>query len=177
MSTIILPPVPPRPKDAARPTMHPELKEPGNRGTEVVMIQGPGTEPGPQPEPPEPSEPLAVAENMGSNWLGSNVYEIGQTIEAKTAEYVGGVSPVNYRWRFQFKPEGSDKWESQPWTTCENIKTSCTYFIGIPQQVKLQTQARDSSDPVVQLNSQTGIKTVPVPAPLAVSDPTVTVSN
>ena len=39
----------------------------------------------PRPEPEY--EPLAVAENGGSNWLGNNVYEVGETVSAKTAAY------------------------------------------------------------------------------------------
>jgi ABC-type transporter Mla subunit MlaD len=41
--------------------------------------------------PAPPAEPLAVAEGKGANWVGTDVYEIGQTVEARTAEYAGGV--------------------------------------------------------------------------------------
>lgn len=157
MAEIILPPVPPRPAPAVRPTMTPVLKTPDNKGTEVLMIQGPGTEPGPQPEP---VEPLAVAEGKGSNWVGTNVYEIGQTVEGRTAEYEGGVEPVTYRYRFQTKATGSDTWVNQPWTDTTNAKNPVYFEITEAGELKFQSQARDSSDPAVQLNSVTGIKTI-----------------
>ena len=157
MASIILPPIPPRPAPAVRPTMVRELKEPDNKGTEVVMVKGPGTEPGPQPEPPKP---LAVAEGKGANWVGTNVYEIGQTVEGRTAEYEGGVEPVTYRYRFQTKAAGSDSWVNQSWTNTTKAKNPVFFEITEAGQLKLQSQARDSSDPTVQLNSVTGIKTI-----------------
>ena len=157
MSTIILPPIPPRPAPAVRPTMSPELETPGNKGVKVIMIQGPGTEPGPQPEP---AAPLTVADGKGSNWVGSNVYQIGKTVEGRTAEYEGGVEPVTYRYRFQTKALGSDTWVNQSWTNTTNAKNAVYFEIVEAGQLKLQSQARDSSDPLVQLNSITGIKTI-----------------
>ena len=157
MAEIILPPIPPRPAPAVRPTMTPTLETPGNKGVKVIMIQGPGTEPGPQPEPPKP---LAVAEGKGANWVGTNVYEIGQTVEGRTAEYEGGVEPVTYRYRFQTKAAGSDSWVNQSWTNTTNAKNPVYFEITEAGQLKLQSQARDSSDPTVQLNSVTGIKTI-----------------
>ncbi len=158
MAEIILPPIPPRPAPVVRPTMTPTLETPGNKGVKVVMTQGPGTEPGPQPEPPEP---LAVADGKGANWIGSNVYLIGQTVEGRTAEYEGGVEPVTYRYHFQTKATGSDTWVDQAWTNTTNAKNPVYFEITEAGQLKLQSQARDSSDPVVQLNSVTGIKTIP----------------
>ena len=157
MASIILPPIPPRPVPAVRPTMTPTPETPGNKGVKVIMIQGPGTEPGPQPEPPKP---LAVAEGKGANWVGTNVYEIGQTVEGRTAEYEGGVEPVTYRYRFQTKAAGSDSWVNQSWTNTTNAKNPVFFEITEAGQLKLQSQARDSSDPTVQLNSVTGIKTI-----------------
>ena len=157
MAEIILPPVPPRPAPAIRPTMTPVLKTPGNKGTEVLMIQGPGTEPGPQPEP---AAPLTVADGKGSNWVGTNVYQIGQTVEGRTAEYEGGVEPVSFRYRFQTKALGSDTWVNQAWTDTTNGKNPVYFEIVEAGQLKLQSQARDSSDLPIQLNSVTGIKTI-----------------
>ena len=109
--------------------------------------------------PPGPDfEPLEIAPNQGSNWVGSNVYEVGKTVEAKTAAYTGGVEPVTYRCRFQFKPIGAD-WVNGPWQDTANAKTSFFFTIVEEGQIKFQTQARDSADPVVQLNSTAGTKT------------------
>lgn len=154
---IILPPTPPRPAPAVRPTMTPTLETPGNKGVKVVMIQGPGTEPGPEPEP---VEPLTVVDSKGANWISSNVYQIGQTVEGRTAEYEGGVEPVSYRYRFQTNATGSDTWINQAWASTTNEKNPVYFEITEAGQLKLQSQARDSSDPVVQLNSITGIKTI-----------------
>ena len=113
--------------------------------------------------PAPPFDPIAVAEGQGANWLATNVYEVGQTVEGKTAAFTGGLEPVTYRYRFQTKAAGSDKWVNSPWTTTTNAKNSVTYELTEAGQVKLQSQARDSQDPVVQLNSTTGTKTVVEP--------------
>ena len=110
--------------------------------------------------PAPPFDPLAVADGQGANWVGGNVYEVGQTIEGRTAAYTGGLEPVIYRYRFQFKATGSDTWVNQPWTNTTNSKNSVTYTPTETGQVKLQSQARDAQDPVVQLNSVTGVKTI-----------------
>ena len=110
------------------------------------------------------TEPLAIAAGKGSNWINTNVYQVGQTVTAKTAEYVGGTEPVTYRYRFQFKATGAD-WVAEPWITTTNSKNDATYTLTEPGEVKFQSQARDGSDPVVVMNSSSGIKTV-VPAPI-----------
>ena len=110
--------------------------------------------------PPSPDfEPLAVAPNQGSNWIGSNVYEVGRTIEAKTASYTGGLEPVTYRCRFQWKPKGTTSWVNGEWMDTENKKTSFFFECKEEEDLKFQTQARDSQDPAGQLNSVTGVKT------------------
>jgi hypothetical protein len=108
----------------------------------------------------ESSDPLAVANGQGANWIGSNVYEVGKTVEGRTAAYTGGVDPVTYRYRFQTKAVGSDTWVNQAWTNTTNAKNPVTYTLTEIGQIKLQSQARDSSDPTAQLNSVTGIKSV-----------------
>lgn len=114
--------------------------------------------------PTPPAEPLAVADGKGSNWVGTNVYEIGQVVEGRTAEFVGGVEPVTYRYRFQTKATGSDTWVNQSWTDTTNEKNPVYFEITEAGQLKLQSQARDSSDPIIQLNSITGIKSCVEPA-------------
>ena len=121
---------------------------------EVVDQEGNPWEPGPT------VDPLEIAEGKGANWVNTNVYELGQTVEARTAEYTGGLEPVTYRYRFQTKPVGSDTWVNPAWTNTTNAKNPVFYTIDTAGQIKFQSQARDSSDPVVQLNSITGIKTV-----------------
>lgn len=116
----------------------------------------------------EPADPLLVADGQGANWVSTNVYEVGQTVEGKTAAYTGGVEPVTYRYRFQFKATGATDWVNGSWTNTTNAKNSVTYALTETGQIKLQSQARDSSDPTEQLNSVTGIKTVvaaPTPEP------------
>jgi hypothetical protein len=124
--------------------------------------------------PGPPAEPLAVAEGKGANWVGTNVYEIGQTVEARTAEYVGGVEPVTYRYRFQTKAKGADSWDNGSWINTTNEKNPVFRSIVDTGQIKFQSQARDASDPTVQLNSITGVKTIVDPSALVVSTPVVT---
>ena len=115
--------------------------------------------------PAPPFDPLAIAEGKGSNWLNTNVYEVGQTVEGRTAEFTGGLEPITYRYRFQFKATGSDTWVNGSWTNTTNAKNPVTYELTETGQIKLQSQARDSQDPVVQLNSVAGVKTVKEPIP------------
>ena len=116
--------------------------------------------------PWEPTDPLAVADGQGANWVNTNVYEVGQTVEGKTAAYTGGLEPVTYRYRFQFKATGATDWVNGSWTTTTNAKNSVTYTLTETGQVKLKSQARNSSDPVEQLNIMTVVKTVTAaPAP------------
>ena len=116
------------------------------------------------PTPPTP-DPLEVASGQGANWVGSNVYEVGQTVEARTASYTGGVEPVTYRYRFQFKPTGESSFVNGPWTNTTNAKNPATYLLTETGEIKFQSQAMDSSDPVVVVNSSTGVKNV-VAAPV-----------
>ena len=139
-----------------------------SRYTKLAAPPASWTPPGSLPEP------LAVADGKGANWVGTNVYEIGQTVEARTAEYVGGAEPVTYRYRFQTKAEGADSWVNTSWTNTTNAKNPVFYTIEDTGQVKFQSQARDAADPTVQLNSVTGIKTVVDPSALVVSTPVVT---
>ena len=112
------------------------------------------------------ADPIAIADGMGANWVGTNVYEVGQTVTGKTAAFTGGVEPVTYRYRFQFKPTGAADFVAEPWITTTNSKNDATYTLTEPGEIKFQSQARDGSDPVVVMNSSSGIKTVveaPVP--------------
>ena len=149
-------------RDIYRPTMSPE-RNPSRTVQVVKMIEGPGYDPANPPEPP--AEPLKVADGMGSNWLNTNTYEVGQTVEARTAQYSGGVQPVTYRGRFCTRATSSDPWVNGSWTTVPNEKTPAFFELTEAGQVKFQTQAKDSSDPQVQLNSITGIKDVTAPEP------------
>ena len=162
-------------RDVYRPTMSPQ-RNPSREVQVVKMVEGPGFDPDNPPEPP--AEPLVVADGMGSNWLNTNVYQVGLTVEARTAQYAGGVQPVSIKGRFQTRASTSDPWVNGPWTTYPNEKTPAFLELTEVGQVKFQTQAKDSSDPQVQLNSVTGIKDVTVPPtpkdPLAADPPTVT---
>ena len=108
--------------------------------------------------------PLAVADGQGANWLSTNVYEVGQTVEGKTAAFTGGTTPVDYRYRFQFKPTGAPDWVIPGWTHTPNAKNSGTYAITEGGQIKLQSQARGADGN--QLNSTTGVKTIIPPMEL-----------
>ena len=157
-------------RDVYRPTMNRELKTEGNKGTEVVMVEA-----GRVPEPEY--DDLAVADGKGSNWLGTNVYVVGETVEGRTAEFTGGKPPLTYRYRFQTQAEGSDTWANEPWTTTTNGKNPVFFELAEPGKVKFQSQARDANDPIVQLNSTAGTKTITAPIvydPLVVGDPVVT---
>jgi len=90
------------------------------------------------------SEPLSVAPNGGSNWVGTNVYVVGQTVEAKTAIFTGGLEPITYRQRFQIKEDGQS-WVNTPWVNTTNDKNSIFYELTVPGKIKFQSQAKDAS--------------------------------
>ena len=127
------------------------------------------------PEPPAGN--LEIAENGGANWANDNDYEIGETVTAKTAVYTGGVEPVTYRYRWQTKDLATDAWTSSEWTNTTNAKNDVTYTITTGGQLRLNSQAKDSSHGTAHasesLNSMTGTKTIAFPT-LTVSTPTAT---
>jgi len=114
------------------------------------------TKVGSGPTPPAP-DPLAIAENMGANWVSGQTFEVGQTVEGKTAGYTGGVGTVIYRYRFSTRPTSSDAWNHHGWTNTTNAKNSVFYTITEVGQLRLQSQAKDDVDTV---NSNTGVKTI-----------------
>ena len=123
--------------------------------------------------PAPPVEDLAVAENGGANWLNSNDYEIGQTVTARTATFTGGTEPVTYQYRWQTRELSTDTWTSAAWVATTNAKNDVTWTIAGGGEIRLQSQAIDSSDPAVKVTSNTGVKGVPFPT-LTVSTPTAT---
>ena len=103
------------------------------------------------------TQPLEIALNQGANWIGSNVYEVGQTVIAKTAAFTGGIDPVNYRWRIQTRATTSDPWVQSSWTSTTNSKNDVPITLASTGEIKFQSQAKDVNGNV---NSITGIKTV-----------------
>jgi hypothetical protein len=110
-----------------------------------------------------PTPPLEVADNGGANLIAENVYEIGQSVNAKTAVFTGGnPETTTYHYRWQFRRTSSDVWETSDWLNTTNAKNDYSYFLSKPGQVRFQSQARDTSDdPVTQVISSTSIKDVP----------------
>ena len=101
--------------------------------------------------------PVPLAINQGANWIGSNVYEVGQTITAKTSTFTGGVDPVTYRFRFQTRATAGDSWVSGPWTTTTNAKNDAPITLSSTGEIKFQSQAKDVNGNVF---SNTTVKTV-----------------
>ena len=157
-------------RDIYRPTMSPE-RNPSRTVQVVKMIEGPGYDPANPPEPP--AEPLVIADGKGSNWLSTNVYEVGQTVEARSAQYSGGVQPVTYKVRFSTRATSADSWVNGSWTTVSNEKTPAFFELTEVGEVRFQTQAKDSAETPVTLNSMSGIKTVTAaPEPPPTPEPT-----
>ncbi len=91
MAEIILPPIPPRPAPAVRPTMTPTPETPGNKGVKVIMAEGPGSEPGPQPEPVTEIGTVTISpDNSAASVMGSQTF---------TAVVTGGdATDLTYKW-------------------------------------------------------------------------------
>ena len=114
--------------------------------------------------PVPPADPLSIADGQGANWVSTSFVQ-GSDVTAKTAAYIGGVEPVTYRARFRTKALPTDSsWINGPWTTVPNEKVVLTtQLTSTTGAIVFQSQATDSSDPPVNLNSNTGTKTVPYP--------------
>jgi hypothetical protein len=125
---------------------------------EVIDTEGNPWEPVPGPDP---WDELAVS--SGANFVSENVYEIGQSVTAKTAIFIGGnPETTTYRSRWQSRTTSSDAWENSNWMDTTNGKNDHSYFITKPGQLRFQSQGRDSTvDPVLQVNSFTSVKAVP----------------
>ena len=115
--------------------------------------------------PVPPADPLSIADGQGSNWVSTSFVQ-GNDVTAKTASYIGGVEPVSYRARFRTKVLATDSsWINGPWTTgLPNEKVPLTTQLSSTTgAIMFQSQATDSSDPPVVLNSNTGTRNVPYP--------------
>jgi len=109
---------------------------------------------------------LKIADNGGSNWIGGNVYEVGETVTAKTAIYTGGKEPIEYRYIFAMRDDASSSWVAIDggFKSTTNAKNSVTVVLPRAGQVALQSDAIDSSFPPVKVDSDTGPRTVTAPA-------------
>ena len=91
MAEIILPAIPPRPAFAVRPTMAPTPETPGNKGVKVIMVEGPGSVPGPQPEPVTEIGTVTISpDNSAASVMGNQTF---------TAVVTGGdATDLAYKW-------------------------------------------------------------------------------
>lgn len=111
----------------------------------------------------EPTEPLEIALNGGANWVGGNVYEVGETVYGKTAMFTGGVEPITYRWRLQKRATASNSWTNEPWTNVTNAKVDISIVLTEVGQIRIHSQARENNAPNTLLNSFTGAQNVTEP--------------
>ena len=148
------------PNKVIRPTMVPDRTEAqANNGTAVTMIETDFN------KPPEPEyDPPVVDEK--ADWKDENVYEVGQTIEGRTATYTGGTPDCKFRSRIQTRATAEDSWENTPWQNHSGTEhTYLTKELESIGQCRLQTQARDEGfEPTAQVNSFASVKTVTDPA-------------
>ena len=109
---------------------------------------------------PAATQPLEIAPNGGANWLGGNVYEVGQTVYGKTAAFTGGIEPITYRWRVQTRATPQDSWNNATWTNVTNGKIDVVYVIQDVGQLRIQSQAKENNPPNSVTDSFTGAQTV-----------------
>ena len=107
-----------------------------------------------------PIPPLVRLTN--TTYHPDNVYEQGSEILFTTATYEGGSPPVGYRWRGQQRPSADVSWVSTPWTNYSGEAQQLAFIVTEQAggQVRIQSQARDNSSPVVQLNGNGAVKTI-----------------
>lgn len=92
----------------------------------------------------------------------SNTYASGSDLVFTTATFTGGKEPVNYRHRAQQRPSPDDSWTNSPWISYDNTAQEVVFVITelAGGQVRIQSQGRDSSSPVVQVNGNGPLRTI-----------------
>ena len=144
-------------RDVYRPTMRREAKVPGNKGTEVVMIDldGDGI-----PDPPVRED---ITVTHATTWAAHNNYVKGQTVYCNVAAFSGGSDETIYRWRLQKRADVDSDWQNYSWTNYSDHALEIN--ITCPEgQMRIHCQARDASvDPVDQVNSFSTTETVTTP--------------
>ena len=158
-------------RDVYRPTMRRELKEPNNKGTEVIMVPI-SKEPPPPPEPER--EPITVT--VAARWASLNDYTEGSTVFAECAHFEGGSEgSVIYRYRWQTRASADDGWVNGSWKNYTDHALEVESPALGTGQIRFQCQARDASiDPAEQVNSFTGVESI-TPLPTTIGTITVKV--
>ena len=81
-----------------------------------------------------------------ADWKDENIYEIGETIEGRTATYTGGSPSCKFRSRIQRRDNSEESWENSDWV--EHSGTEHSYITRVitgPGQFRLMTQAYDTA--------------------------------
>ena len=107
-----------------------------------------------------PVPPLVRITN--TQYDNSNTYASGSELIYTTATFEGGAPPVTYRHRIQQRASADDGWVNSPWINYDNTVQQVSFTItGEPGwQIRAQGQARDKSDPVVQVNANASLTTI-----------------
>ena len=126
----------------------------------------------PEPEYEPPSEATKAY------WRESNVYEIGQTVEAFSGTFQdGNPDTQSYRSRWQERETAGDSWINTSWNNHPNEQTKFSREITKVGQIRFQTQCRDDTfDPVAQENSFVTVKYIE-PLPTSIGAPSLTVDD
>lgn len=103
-----------------------------------------------------------LTRDINTAYDASNTYASGSDLVFTTATFTGGKPPVGYRWRVQQRSSPDDPWVNAPWTNYNNTVQQIVFVISeLPGgQVRAQSQARDASSPVVQVNGNGSVKTI-----------------
>ena len=151
-------------RDVYRPTMRRELKEPGNKGTEVIMIDATGDD---TPDPPDPPEELKF-DQQPSN---TGTAKVGKTLTGVMGTAKGGVKPYKpyvAKWRYRV---GDDPWvDITEWST-DDPQEYVVRGYDSAHKINFYQKIEDAAGTVKQTGS---IKTVEPPPALVVETPVVT---
>ena len=106
-----------------------------------------------------PTPALAVDTSVA--WDPTNVYEVGESVNAITATYTGGSGSIIYRWRWQSRANAGDDWFNTPWVDTTNVAKSLTLNLTNVGQIRFQSQARETIDGSTNnVNSFASVKTI-----------------
>ena len=108
---------------------------------------------------PPPYTPPTV-DTVGS-WDSGNTYETAQILTFDVAIFANTTSDTTFRWRQKYRATSDDPWTNGSWNPYDNVNVTQSIIVNNAGQYQIQSQARDVTlEPVVQVNSNTSVKSV-----------------
>ena len=127
-------------RDVIRPTMRRQPKTPGNKGTEVVMV--------------ELADETQLRVDAPADWVQGNLYSPGNTVWATGASFIGpGAETAQLNWRMQKLPPGATDWVNYSWSRYMAGGDRLNFTVPSEGQVRFQCKATTADQEVISTAS------------------------